>query len=86
MTELGFTRADLVNAQDIYGTPAAYQLGQSTQKSAQPSEDDPIPTHESVEQELQIDIFYLLLPGTSILHQHLRPARSHHRNAPRTRN
>lgn len=24
---LGFTRADLVNAQDIYGTPAAYQLG-----------------------------------------------------------
>ena len=52
MTELGFTRADLVNAQNIYGTPAAYQLGQGTQKSAQPSEDDPIPTHESVEQEL----------------------------------
>ena len=60
MTELGFTRADLVNAQDIYGTPAAYQLGQGTQKSAQPSEDDPIPTYESVEQELQIDLFYFL--------------------------
>ena len=32
ITDLGFTRADLVNAQDIYGTPAAYQLGQGTQK------------------------------------------------------
>jgi hypothetical protein len=27
ISNLGFTRADLVNAQDIYGTPAAYQLG-----------------------------------------------------------
>jgi hypothetical protein len=33
ITDLGFTRADLVNAQDIYGAPAAYQLGQGTQKS-----------------------------------------------------
>lgn len=32
ITELGFTRADLVNAQDIYGSPAAYQLGHSTQR------------------------------------------------------
>ena len=32
ITDLGFTRADLVNAQDIYGTPAAYQLGHGTQK------------------------------------------------------
>lgn len=60
ITDLGFTRADLVNAQDIYGTPAAYQLGQGTQKSPRPAVDDPIPIHESVEQELQVDLFYFL--------------------------
>jgi Reverse transcriptase (RNA-dependent DNA polymerase) len=60
VTNLGFTRADLVNAQDIYGTPAAYQLGQGTQKTVRPSTDDPIPLHESVEQELQVDLFYFL--------------------------
>jgi hypothetical protein len=60
IANLGFTRADLVNAQDIYGTPAAYQLGQGTQKSAQPSSDDPIPLHESVAQELEVDLFYFL--------------------------
>ena len=60
ISNLGFTRSDLVNAQDIYGTPAAYQLGQGTQRAAQPSVDDPIPLHESVAQELQIDLFYFL--------------------------
>ena len=30
--DFGFTRSDLVNAQDIYDTPAAYQLGQGTQR------------------------------------------------------
>jgi hypothetical protein len=59
MTELGFTRADLVNAQDIYVTHAAYQLGHGTQKSKTPLDDDPIPLHESVEQELQVDVFFL---------------------------
>ena len=56
MKDLGFTRADLVHAQDIYGSPAAYQLGQGTQKAATPGEDDPIPLHESVDQELQVDL------------------------------
>ena len=60
ITDLGFTRADLVNAQDIYGTPAAYQLGQGTQRSATPRDDDPIPLHESVSQELQVDLFFFL--------------------------
>jgi hypothetical protein len=30
ITQLGFSRTDLVNAQDIYGSPAAYQLGHGT--------------------------------------------------------
>jgi Zinc knuckle len=60
ITGLGFTRADIVNAQDIYGTHAAYQLGHGTQKSKTPHEDDPIPLHESVEQELQVDVFFFL--------------------------
>lgn len=58
MTELGFARSDLVNAQDIYGSPAAYQLGHGTQKSKTPHEDNPIPLHESVDQELQVDLFF----------------------------
>ena len=33
ITDLGIARADLINAQDIYCAPAAYQLGQGTQKS-----------------------------------------------------
>jgi hypothetical protein len=60
ITQLGFTRADLVNAQDIYGSPAAYQLGHGTQKSKSPHDDDRVPLHESVEQELQVDLFYFL--------------------------
>jgi hypothetical protein len=60
ITQLGFTRADLVNAQDIYGSPAAYQLGHGTQKSKTPYDDDRIRLHESVEQELQVDIFFFL--------------------------
>jgi hypothetical protein len=35
MKDIDFTRADLVNAQSIYGTPAATQLGQGTQRTAQ---------------------------------------------------
>ena len=49
-----------MNAQDIYRTPAAYQLGQGTQRTATPGSDDLIPLHESVEQELQIDLFFFL--------------------------
>ena len=60
MKELGFVRSDLVNAQDIYGTPAAYQLGQGTQRAERCQENDQIPVHQSVNQELQVDLFYFL--------------------------
>ena len=43
INNLAFKRADLVNAQDIYGPPAAHQLGQGTQRAISPQEDDPIP-------------------------------------------
>lgn len=60
MTNLPFTRADLVIAQDIYGTPAAYQLGQGVQQTVKTRETDRIPLHQSVQQELQVDLFYFL--------------------------
>ena len=59
ISQLGFTRADLVICQDIYGKSAAYQMGHGTQKSIAPGEDDPIPTHEAIDQELQIDSFLM---------------------------
>ena len=58
--DFGFTRSDLVNAQDIYGPPAAYQLAQGTQRKNAQAEDDPMPAHESVDQELQVDLFFFL--------------------------
>ena len=57
---LQFTRADLVNAQDIYRTPAAYILGQGTQQSKRCQENELIPIHESTFQDLQVDLFYFL--------------------------
>jgi hypothetical protein len=60
ISNVGFTRGDLVNAQDIYRSPAAYQLGHGTNKAASPREDYPIPLHESVEQELKVDLFFFL--------------------------
>jgi hypothetical protein len=60
ISNLGFTRADLVNAQDIYGSFAAYQLGHGTNKAASRQEDDLIPLHESVEQELQVNLLFYL--------------------------
>ena len=60
MRDITFSRSDLVNAQSIYGTPVAHQLGQGTQKTDKCREDDRIPLHESVLQELQVDIFYFL--------------------------
>ena len=60
MKDINFNRSDLVNAQIIYGTPAAYQLGQGTQKNEKCRQDDQIPLHESVSQELQVDIFFFL--------------------------
>lgn len=58
--DLGFTRADLVATQDIYGTPVAHQLGQGTQKTNPTRTDDIIPVHESVDQELQSDLFFFI--------------------------
>ena len=60
MTNLPCTRADLVIAQDIYGTPAANQLGQGVQQTVKMRESDRIPLHQSVKQELQVDLFYFL--------------------------
>ena len=60
MKDIPFTRSDLVIAQDIYGTPAAYQLGQGTNLKTKTRSDDRIPLHESVAQELQVDLFYFL--------------------------
>jgi hypothetical protein len=45
ISDLGLTRADLVNAQDIYGTPAAYQVGQGISTPNKYITDDPIPIH-----------------------------------------
>ena len=60
MKGISFARSDLVNAQQIYGIRAAYQLGQGTQRNSKCREDDPIPLHQSVNQELQVDLFYFL--------------------------
>ena len=60
MKEIGFTRSDLVNAQDIYGTPAAYQLSQGTQQATKCRDNDMIPINQSVKQDLQVDLFYYL--------------------------
>ena len=60
MKEIGFTRSDFVNAQDIYGTPAANQLGQGTQHATKCRDNDMIPIHQSVKQDLQVDLFYFL--------------------------
>ena len=86
IADLKFTRADLVVCQDIYGRSAAYQLGHGTQRSIAPGEDDPIPRHESVDQEIQIDTFFLfgqvffssilVLMGI-IMTTHLGPFHSH---------
>jgi hypothetical protein len=60
ISNLGFTRADLMNFQDIYGSPAAYQIGHGANKTASPPKNYPIPLQESVEQELQVDLFFFL--------------------------
>ena len=48
-----------MNCQEIYGRPSAYIRGHGTQKTVTPGADDPIPRHESVNQELQADVFYI---------------------------
>jgi hypothetical protein len=59
IANIGFTRADLVACQDIYVRSAAYQMGHGTQRNIKPGDDDPIPVHEAVHQELQIDTFFM---------------------------
>jgi hypothetical protein len=60
MKGLNFTRADLVVAQDVFGIPAPYIMGQSTQCNKKCQDSDLIPIHESTSQELQLDLFYFL--------------------------
>jgi hypothetical protein len=57
MKDIGFQRSDLVNAQDIYGSSAAYQLGHGTQRATKCNDDDEVPIHQSVNQD---HLFYFL--------------------------
>ena len=59
MADMGFTRADLVNAQLIYGTPAAYTMGHGTFKNIKTSAQELIPTDRSRPQQLQVDLFFI---------------------------
>ena len=43
----------------MYGGRAACRQRCSAQQSAEHGEDDPFPTRESIEPELQVDLFYL---------------------------
>ena len=58
MAEIGFTRADLVNAQIIYGTPPAYIMGHGTNKNVRSTEQF-VPTEQARPQHLQVDLFYI---------------------------
>jgi hypothetical protein len=60
MKGLNFTRADLVVAQDVFGIPAPYIMGQGTQRNKKCQDNDLIPIHESTSQELQLDLFFFL--------------------------
>ena len=60
MKGLDFTRADLVIAQDVFGIPAPYIMGQGTQSNKKCQDNDLIPIHESTSQDLQLDLFYFL--------------------------
>ena len=59
MADMGFTRADLVNAQNIYGTPSAYIMGHGTSKNISPTTQELVPTDRARPQQLQVDLFYI---------------------------
>lgn len=59
MAEMGFTRADLINAQLIYGTPPAYTMGHGTTKNVRTSTQELVPTDRARPQQLQVDLFYI---------------------------
>ena len=93
MAELGFTRADLVNAQAIFRTPAAYQLGHGTASASPTMSQERVPTEQATPQELQVDLFFIfgqvfllsisVLLGLVIV-SHLGPGidRTDHRSIP----
>ena len=60
ITDLGFTRQDLVHAQQTFGYPAAYQLGHGTQKAKTAGDMHLIPLQACEPQELQVDTFFFL--------------------------
>jgi hypothetical protein len=59
MSEIGFTRADLINARSIYGTPPAYVLGHGTNKSSATNNQQVVPTEQSRPRALHVDLFFL---------------------------
>lgn len=58
LSDLGFTREDLVNAQYIYEAPAAYQLGHGTTATAVTNTQPLIPTDRAQPQDLEVDLFF----------------------------
>jgi hypothetical protein len=54
INNLGFTRADLVNAQDIFGSPTPYQLGHGTNKLSRQG------TMTLFQSTSQVDLFFFL--------------------------
>jgi hypothetical protein len=58
LSDLGFTREDLVTAQHIYGAPAAYQLGHGTTATAVTNTQPLIPTDRAQPQDLEVDLFF----------------------------
>ena len=59
LSDLGFTRENLVTAQYIYGAPAAYQLGHGTTATAVTNTQPLIPTDHAQPQDLEVDLFFL---------------------------
>ena len=59
MAEIGFTRADLINAQEIYGTPSAYVLGHGTNSTPVMNTQQVVPTEQSRPQALHVDLYFL---------------------------
>ena len=82
MKGLDFTRADLVVAQDVFGIPAPYIMGEGTQRNRKCQENDLIPLHESTSEELQLDLFYFL--GQVFSSQYFYFDGSNHGNASET--
>ena len=59
MAEIGFARADLINAQEIFGTPPAHVLGHGTNRTLRTDTQHIVPTEQSRPQALHVDLFFL---------------------------